>query len=126
MRGIRRELRRHRKDLSVPQFRTLFFLRRNQGASLSDVAEHVGVTLPSMSSLVDELVERGLINRETRSDDRRRITLSLTARGDSTLKAARESTLDYLGTLLRPLPASERIAVTRAMQVLKPVFTEGT
>jgi MarR family transcriptional regulator for hemolysin len=126
MRGIRRELRLHRKDLSVPQFRTLFFLGRNQGPSLSDVAEHIGLTLPSMSSLVDELVERGLVKRETRSDDRRRMTLTLTARGEATLKSARESTLGYLGRLLRSLPTSDRSTVTRAMQVLKPVFAEGT
>jgi DNA-binding MarR family transcriptional regulator len=77
MRTVRAEMRRHRAaDLSVPQFRTLTFLSRQAGASLSQVAEHIGLTLPSMSSLVEGLVERKLILRNTHSVDRRRVTLT--------------------------------------------------
>jgi len=54
MRTVRAEMRRRRTaDLSVPQFRTLNFLNRQAGASLSQVAEHIGLTLPSMSLLVE-------------------------------------------------------------------------
>ena len=56
-------------------------LNRNQGASLSEVAEHVGLTLPSVSKMVDGLVTRGLLTRATDPGDRRRLTLSLTPAG---------------------------------------------
>jgi DNA-binding MarR family transcriptional regulator len=47
-RSIRREIRQHRAEgLSVPQFRTLLFLRRNPGASLIDVADHFAGRRPS-------------------------------------------------------------------------------
>ena len=49
MAAIRTEIRTHRgSELSVPQFRVLIFLNRHAGASLSDIAEHLGLTLPSM------------------------------------------------------------------------------
>ena len=64
MLAIRAELRRHRTaDLSVPQFRTLAFIDRQADASLSDVAEHIGLTLPSMSKIVDGLVTRKFVTR---------------------------------------------------------------
>jgi hypothetical protein len=44
----------------MPQFRTLAVIDRNANASLSDVTEHIGLTLPSMSKLVDGLVARKL------------------------------------------------------------------
>ena len=73
MRTIRSEFRSQRStELSVPQFRTLAFLRNNDGASLSSLANHLGLTLPSMSKLVDGLVSRGFVARTEHQGDRRR------------------------------------------------------
>jgi DNA-binding MarR family transcriptional regulator len=125
MRGIRAELRKHKEgDLSVPQFRALFYVSRHEGASLSEVAEHVGLTPPSMSRIVDLLMARGLAKRETHHVDRRRMTLTLTAHGHATLKSAREATETYLRELFRTLPSTKRATIARAMQVLRPVFSQ--
>jgi DNA-binding MarR family transcriptional regulator len=126
MRTIRAEMRDHRApDLSIPQFRTLSFLNRHEGASLSDVAEHIGLRLPSMSKLVDGLVERNLVKRETHPDDRRRMTLVLTARGRTMLQTALEGTRACLAERLASLPASERAIVAQAMRILHPLFASG-
>ena len=46
--AIRVEMRLERlHDLSVPQFRTLAFIGRQPGCSLSDVADFIGPTAPS-------------------------------------------------------------------------------
>jgi DNA-binding MarR family transcriptional regulator len=125
MRSIRAEMRRHRlRDLSVPQFRTLTFLNRHAGASLSEAAEFLGLTLPSMSKLVDGLVDKGLVSRETHSGDRRRVTLSLTARGRTLLAAARASTLDALTQELAALDDDQLRTVVQAMQVLESVMAK--
>jgi DNA-binding MarR family transcriptional regulator len=124
MRAIRSEMRSRRTpDLTVPQFRALFYLNRNEGASLSDLAEHIGLTLPSMSTMIDGLVTRSLMIRQTHASDRRRVTLSLTARGRATLQSMRDSTQAHLAERLAALPSSERAAVVQAMQALRPIFT---
>ena len=65
MRAIRTEIRSHRgSELSVPQFRVLIFLNRHEGASLSDIAEHLGLTLPSTSKMIDGLVARNMVTRQ--------------------------------------------------------------
>ena len=123
MRAIRAEMRSRRAlGLSVPQFRTLAFLNRNEGASLSDLAEYIGLTLPSMSKMVDGLVVRQLVTRRDSSVDRRYVTLALTPLGKSTWEAARQGTQARLAEMLATLPPEERNTVVLAMQALRRVF----
>src|SRR5262245_21998443 len=123
MRTVRAEMRRRRPaDLSVPQFRALGFVRRHPGTSLSDVAEHVGLTLSAVSTLIDHLVTRELIERAVNPDNRRRATLTLTPLGQSTLEAAHDHTRARLVEFLAPLTAEHRALSARAMRTMLPVF----
>lgn len=126
MRTVRSEMRSARGlELSVPQFRTLGFVARHPQTSLSDVAEHIGLTLPSMSKLVDGLVARKLLSRSSHASDRRRITLELTARGAMLLQSAHASTQAALVKRLATLNDHERAMVVNAMQILQPLFARG-
>jgi DNA-binding MarR family transcriptional regulator len=122
MQALRAEMRRHRAGLSVPQFRSLAFVRRYPRASLSAVAEHVGLALPSMSKLIDSLVQRKLINRATGARDRRRVTLELTARGSAWLEAARQAAQAGLAERLSTLNPLQRRRLGDALRNLHSVF----
>lgn len=123
MHTIRTHMRSHSSaELSVPQFRTLAFLNRWPGASLSDVAENIGLTLPSMSKLVDGLVTRQLVQREASPVDRRCITLALTSLGQTSFQAAYQATQIQLAELLTKLNDTERATVVAAMSALRPIF----
>ena len=125
MRVIRSELRKHgARELTVPQFRSLNFLSRNKGASLSEVAEHIGLTLPSMSTLIDGLVTRNFAARRINSEDRRRMTLELTDRGQTTLHSSRDATQAYLAGLLESVSPEERATIIRSMRTLKSILVE--
>jgi hypothetical protein len=64
MRAIRTMMRAEgKKDLTVPQFRALGYIDRHRGASLKDVAEHLGIPMSGASRLVDKLVNRKLVTR---------------------------------------------------------------
>ena len=125
MRVIRKQLRQHSAQLlSVPQFRTLLFISSNKGASLSEVADHIGLTLPSMSALVDGLVMRNFVNRTTHRNDRRRVDLTLTERGETTLHSARSATQDYLKEQFSHLSETERGTIVRSMRIIRQIFSE--
>jgi DNA-binding MarR family transcriptional regulator len=126
--AVMRTMRAYMRDsgthnLNVPQFRTLGFVARNPQTSLSAVAEHIGLALPSMSKLVDGLVERKLLVRRSFSDDRRRMTLELTARGSALWQSARESSQIAMAERLANLNEEDRATVVNAMQILHPLFT---
>jgi DNA-binding MarR family transcriptional regulator len=123
MRFIRTQMRRHRgPELSVPHFRTLLFLRRNGGASLSALAEHLGLSLPATSRSVESLVRRDFVARRIPRGNRRRVALSLSARGRRTVAAARQATEHRLAEVVGTLPAGEHAAIQRALRALREKF----
>ena len=123
MRTVRAEMRRHRTlDLSVPQFRSLGFVHRHTGTSLSDVAEHIGLALPSMSRLIDGLVERKLMMRHNHLGDRRRITLELTPCGQALWQSAHDFTQASLADRVSALSRREHATVVRALRMLHRLF----
>lgn len=121
--AIRFEMRSLRVvDLSVPQFRTLAYINRNPGASLSAAAEFIGLTLSSMSILVNGLVERGLVERKPGRNDRRRVQLSLTPSGAAMQTEVLHATETRLAEMCDGLSAAERETVVQALELLRPIF----
>lgn len=67
-------------ELTLPQYRVLGRLSvGDERASL--LARRLAVSKPTMTALIDSLVERGYVTRESASGDRRVVTLSITAAG---------------------------------------------
>lgn len=123
IRFIRAQMRRHRgSDLSVPQFRTLAFIHRNPGTSLSALAEFIGLSLPAASRLVEGLVKKKLVSRRTPAGNRRLVALSISARGDRTVSAARRATVRRLAGVVAPLHEDERGAIQNALHTLRREF----
>ena len=123
MRTMRAKLRERRAaDISVPQFRAMAFINRNEGASLSDLSTHIGLTLPSMSKLIDGLVSRKLISRTSHSQDRRRVSLSLTPLGHNELNAAYGHTQKYIAEKMSNLGDEDLKTIARVMQILRELF----
>lgn len=125
MRVIRTEVRRSRfPELSLPEFRSLAFLGRNRGATLGDVAGHVGMTPPTASKLIDGLVLAQLVSRETDAEDRRCVILTLTPAGRRRYQVAYDTAVQLLESRLAELPAAAKTQVVEAMQVLRGAFAE--
>jgi len=123
MQSIRVEMRRgHGAELSIPQFRTLGFIRRNPNTSLSELADHLGLTPPSVSKLVDGLVKQDLIIRREDGSDRRRLTLALTQSGKSHINSARAGAQANLARTLSCLSKNELKTIHQALEFLHPLF----
>ena len=123
LQSIRVEMRRGRgADLSIPQFRTLRFVQQNPDSSLSDLADHLGLTLPSASKLVDGLVKQKLVTRHESTADRRKLTLMLTQTGTSLVDSARASARLHPAEKLRHLSDDDLERISQAMQILHPIF----
>jgi DNA-binding MarR family transcriptional regulator len=86
------------------------------------MAEHIGLSLPSMSKMVDGLVSRGLVAREPSASDRRRLSLGLTPQGQRMLERARQGTQDALALRLDQLTPQQRQALLRDLGRLGQAF----
>jgi long-chain acyl-CoA synthetase len=99
-------------DLSVPQYRILGMLDAGP-AMPSALADRLAVRPPSVTSVVDGLVTRGLVDRHPAADDRRRVAHTLTDDGRLALAAADRAVDTRLRQLASALddPADERAAL---------------
>ena len=123
MRVIRSEMHAQRgPDITIPQFRSLSFISRYPDVSLSDVAGHIGLTLPSMSKMIAGLVNRGLITRSPSTIDCRCIVLAVTTRGNEILKIAQDNTQAVITKMLSTLSNDALEVVIRSMLVLQRSF----
>lgn len=108
--------------LSVSQFRTLAFLDRNPGSSLSDLAEHLGITSATASATVERLVQQTYVQREHHPQERRKIVLALSSAGNEHLQQARTQTRRRIAALLDGLPPEQVLQIEASLLLLKQVF----
>lgn len=71
--------------LSPPHVGILGILRRSEGLSQQDLAVALRMHPSGLVAVIDELEERGLVERKDSPDDRRTYALHLTAKGQATL-----------------------------------------
>jgi DNA-binding MarR family transcriptional regulator len=119
---IRRQMRKYRSGLSLPQFRSLARVNRPPQATLSAVAEHLGSTLPTASRIVGGLANKGLVSRGDCKWDRRQVLFELTPRGRQVLEAARKAAQMQLEVELNKLTPQDRRSLMGATKILKSLF----
>jgi len=64
-------------ELSVTQMHALMMIQKRETVSISELASLLGVAVPSASTLVDRLVEKGALTREPSMIDRRRMEVRI-------------------------------------------------
>lgn len=74
-------------ELTLAQYRLLALLEEQPDVA-SSLAEKLRVSRPSITTVVDGLVARGLVDRVTDTDDRRRINHALTREGRALIRRA--------------------------------------
>lgn len=123
MRFIRADMRAHSAAfLSIPQLRSLAFINCNPGASLSDLAEHLGVTCATTSATIERLVQRDFVKRCDHPQERRRVLLNLTEEGRHHLKQSQDQTRAHITDLLKGLTDEEISNIKEGLTLLKNVF----
>jgi DNA-binding MarR family transcriptional regulator len=86
-------------ELTLPQYRLLALLA--DGAAMSSaLAERLAVKPPTVTSVVDGLVGRGLVERQPDPNDRRRLPLALTTDGAALVRQANTAVGERLFDLL--------------------------
>ena len=81
---LARMLERGAGGLSLPQFRVLALVEEG-GERASQLADLLAVAKPTITAVVDGLVERGFLKRTADCDDRRATKITLTAAGRKAL-----------------------------------------
>jgi len=86
------------RDLTLAQFRVLALIDAGDERSTL-LADRLAVAKPTITAVVDGLVERGFVAREAVVGDRRSIRVALTPTGIAALRAAEEEMSETLGRI---------------------------
>lgn len=123
VRIVRRD--QHSDLISPPRLSALATIVRTGPLSLSALAAAEQVRAPTMSRIVEELVQEGLVIRETPPADRRSVRISPTEAGKSLLERAGKQRVGALTKRLDTLAESEKRALLRAVELLERVTRSG-
>jgi DNA-binding MarR family transcriptional regulator len=127
--GIQRLVRRRlRQQLTVPRLRgaqveLLRLVAASPGLRVSAAAKELCLAGNSVSTLVNQLVEAGLLRREVDPADRRAALLHVTPEAVERLAAWTAKRKALVGGLVAELPVGERTALTAALPALRSLAT---
>lgn len=104
--------------ITLPQLRALAYVLRQPESPLGELAEHLAITAPSASALVDRLVKQGLLEAKIPPENRRRVSLVITPDGERIVTQAMRLWQAELARRLTPLTEEELRAAISALDSL--------
>jgi len=110
---VARRLERACDSLSLAQFRVLALVAGGDERA-SRLAERLAVAKPTVTAVVDGLVERGYLAREAVEGDRRSIRLRVTAEGEQAMHTAEDAMAEALNDLFAPV--TDRAALVQGLE----------
>jgi DNA-binding MarR family transcriptional regulator len=85
----------------------------------TDVARWLERSTNSMSLIIDRMVKAGLIKRVRDKSDRRVVRLTITSKGENTLRPATLAGLEFIQEVLSPLSREDRHILVTLLETLK-------
>ncbi len=105
--------------LTIAHWRALSIIGAHEPLSSSSVARHSSMDADKVTRAVDRLVAKGLVARESDKADRRRVVLTLTARGRKTYGEIDRRRRELDAEFLRVLSDAERKAFFATLDKLE-------
>ena len=107
-----------RPGLSLSQVLALLALERAGagGAPMRELADELGVTVPTTTGLIDRLVREGLAERRPHPTDRRIVLVLPTAEGRDAVRRAGAYLAEVMGAVLSDVDEGERESLVRAVE----------
>ena len=104
--------------LTLPQCGAVETLYRRGKLPMKDLSQEMGVTISTMTRVIDILVRDGIVTRKENPDDRRKVCIGLTGNGRMLALKLQKCSLDYSREILNLIPLGEQILVLNSLELL--------
>jgi DNA-binding MarR family transcriptional regulator len=111
-------------DITIGQMRALMAVGHGDGCTMTELASRLGIGVSAATGLVDRLVERGALERESDPSDRRVVRVRMSPAG---LRAGQEwyaAQVLHMGEALRALSDKDVHRVAEATNLLLRAVAE--
>lgn len=109
-------------ELSVQQMTMILTVRVRKGVSVSELAGLLGVSPPSVSTMVDRLVERGLLTRTPCERDRRKVEIRVAPEATEEIARVEETILGSFVKLVEAVGPETTQKWCEVLQQIKQVL----
>lgn len=106
-------------DISQHHFMVLRLLEEEKQLYVTEFVDRLSITKPQMTSLIDQLIKMGYVNRTNDTDDRRKIYISLTAKGSEITTKINEAIDMHINSFLFNLTQEELITLKNGLIILQ-------
>jgi DNA-binding MarR family transcriptional regulator len=104
------------EDVTLPQFRALVVLCGRGPTGMTDLAEEIGGSPSTATRLCDRLLEKGLIDRRHRPENRREVEVAATKSGARLVDKVTARRRHQLEDILAKVPAGKLKPMVGALQ----------
>ncbi|MFC7420903.1 MarR family winged helix-turn-helix transcriptional regulator [Iodobacter arcticus] len=111
-------------DLTPAQFDIIATLGNTQGMSCRELGEKTLITKGTLTGVLDRLETRGIINRETISEDRRSFRVYLSPKGEVLFENTFTRHLEYIRPFFSDLPEQKLVEMTNTFAELRSKFQD--
>lgn len=108
-------------SLTMPQYRIMANINRGLN-SVGEIALHHGVTQPSMSKMINLMVERGLVERNIHPSDKRQSMLFLTGKGRTLFLKVKTKAEKKIAGQLKQLEQNDLILLEKSFLAIEQVL----
>jgi len=111
--------------LTAPQILLLQTIRNQAQASIGEIANEISLSQATVTTILDRLEKRGLVNRVRSTEDKRKVHAHLTEQGQDALKEAPIPLQDQLARHFAELQDWEQTMIISALQRLARMMDAG-
>lgn len=111
-------------EISKQQMQLLFHIKHENGKPMKYYGNKLMISKPNLTTVVNKLIEEGLIERERDTDDRRIINLTITEKGDHFLTSHREIIKQNMLKRLEVLSDEDINRLNKNFEEMKAIFSK--
>ena len=105
-------------SLTLTNFRIINLVDKEKANTASDLANIIGITLPSISELLDKLTTEGLIKKKVDDLDKRVTILSVTNKGKMVVGETKKLIIQKMSKGLSKLTKQQKKQYIELLQIL--------
>ncbi|PZD72194.1 HTH-type transcriptional regulator MhqR [Acaryochloris thomasi RCC1774] len=109
-------------DLTPAQFDVIATLGNTNGLSMGEIGEKTLITKGTLTGVIDRLIKKSLVYRETPADNRRSVIVQLTPEGQQNFEKVFPEHIAYLKERFERLDPSELELLKVLLSRLKQAF----
>jgi DNA-binding MarR family transcriptional regulator len=104
--------------MTMSQCLTIETLSLHPCLKMKDLSTEMGLSISTMTRIVDILVRDNILKRRKKAEDRRQVCIELTSKGHTLSKKLLECSSQYANKLFLAIPPRKREMVKEALSIL--------